>query len=60
MTTNDSSVLERGHLASLAVVSVWEGAVVELRTGVFLDEGNHCGPEGCVRQGSRRPELPIC
>ena len=62
MTANNSSVLEGGHLAGLAVVRVWEGPIIwhQARASVFLDEADHGGPEGFVRQCGRRPELPIC
>lgn len=60
MTTDDGSILERGHLAGLAVVPVWERGVVCLRARVFLDERNHPGTEGFIRQGCCCPELPIC
>ena len=60
MATNDCSVLKRDHLTVLAAVPVWEGAIVYFRASVFLDERDHGGPEGFIRQGGCRPELPIC
>ena len=60
MTTDDSSVLKRGHFTVLTVVPVWEGTVVYPRASVFLDECDHGCAKGCVREGGCRPELPIC
>ena len=59
MTTNDGSVLKRGHLTVLAVVPIWEGTIVYPRAGIFLDERDHGRSKDFVRQGGCRPELPI-
>ena len=60
MATNDGPVLKCDHLPVLTAVPVWEGVGVQPRASVFLDERDHGGSEGLVRQGCCRPELPIC
>ena len=59
MTANDRSVLERDHLAGLAIVPVREGTIVYPRTGVFLDSRNHGASKVSIRKGGCCPELPV-
>jgi len=55
MTTDDGSVLERGHLTVLAVVTVWEWTIVYPRASIFLDERDHSRSKSFVREGGCRP-----
>ena len=55
MTTDDSTVHKRGHLASRAAVPVWKGTVIYPRANVRLDEVDHLSSKGLVRQGGCRP-----
>jgi len=60
MTTDDGSVLERGHLTVLTVIPVWEWTIIYPRASIFLDERDHGCSKDFVGEGGCCPELPIC